>query len=338
MIRTRRGSDRGGQALHQTGDTMLSSRCSLPASLGAVALLSGAQAFAQGGGLPPMQIEQLTTHVYRYGGLTNGAFVVGSEGIAVIDGQVCASNGTAWLKEELDKRFDVPVTYTILSHDHEMHICGLEVFSDTARAIAHVNAKPHIVREKRRTVVPEITFDTTMQIDLGGVEVVLIYLGPTHTDNLIQVHIPSDKVLIAVDFVREGKSLAMPELRDADIANSIKALGVLGRMEDVDIVVPGHGGVTDQQAFLYFRDYLQALRDRVLEQMVAGKSIEEILEIVTMEDFSDYGWFDQWIRANVITMWEQMYHYREPTFGAGDYERDFPPGFPVGEVDKFNGP
>ena len=110
-------------------------------------------------------------------------------------------------------------------------------------------------------------------------------------------------------------------------------------MENVDIVVPGHGGVTNQQAFLYVRDYLVALKERVLEQMVAGKGIEEILEIVTMEDFSDYGWFKQWRRANVITMWEQMYHYREPTEGArASYENDFPPGFPVGDVDKFNGP
>jgi glyoxylase-like metal-dependent hydrolase (beta-lactamase superfamily II) len=251
---------------------------------------------------------------------------------------VCGSNGTQWLKDELAKRFDVPVTYTILSHDHEMHICGLEVFRDTARSISHVNAKPHIVREKRRTVIPEITFEDRMLIDLGGIEVVLMYLGPTHTDNLIQVHIPSEKVLIAVDFVREGKSLAMPELRDLDIDNSIRALGFLGRMENVDIVVPGHGGITNQQAFLYVRDYLQALKDRVLEQMVAGKGIEEILEIVTMDDFSDYGWFDQWIRANVITMWEQMYHYREPTEDEGCYECDFPIGFPVGEVDKYNGP
>jgi glyoxylase-like metal-dependent hydrolase (beta-lactamase superfamily II) len=288
--------------------------------------------------LPPLSIEQLTEHVYRYGGLTNGAFIVGEDAIAVVDGQICGSNGTAWLKGELDARFDVPVKYTILSHDHEMHICGLEVFSDTAVAIAHANAKPHIVRERRRTAIPDITFETEMELDLGGVTVVLMYLGPTHTDNLIQVHVPADKVLIAVDFVREGKSLAMPELRDLDIDNSIRALGILGRMEDVEIVVPGHGGVTNQQAFLYVRDYLVALKERVLEQMVAGKGIEEILEIVTMEDFSDYGWFDQWIRANVITMWEQMYHYREPTVDPGCYECDFPIGFPVGEVDKFNGP
>ena len=223
----------------------------LRASLAFVVLFTSGYAAAQQRTLPPMKIEQLTPHVYRYGGLTNGAFVVGSEGIAVIDGQICGSNGTQWLKDELKKRFPaLPVKYTILSHDHEMHICGLEVFSDTARAISHVNAKGHIIREKRRTVVPEITFDERMTIDLGGIDVVLMYLGPTHTDNLIQVHIPSEKVLIAVDFVREGKSLAMPELRDLNLDNSIRALGYLGRMEDVDIVVPGHGGITTQQSFL----------------------------------------------------------------------------------------
>ncbi len=288
--------------------------------------------------LPPMQIEQLTEHVYRYGGLTNGAFIVGDDAIAVVDGQICASGGTQWLKEQLEQRFEQPVRYTILSHDHEMHICGLEVFSDTATAISHVNTKAHIVREKRRTAIPAITFDDRMQIDLGGITVELFYLGPTHTDNLIEVHIPSEGVLIAVDIVREGKSLAMPELRDNDIANSIRALGILGRMENVDIVVPGHGAVTDQQSFLYFRDYLQALRDRVLSAMVEGHDIDEILELVTMEDFSDYGWYDQWIRSNVIGMWEKMYHYREPTEGGGEYEARFPIGMPVGEVDKFSGP
>src|SRR5687768_5741586 len=96
----------------------------LRAPLAFAVLFAAGHAAAQRS-LPPMAIEQLTPHVYRYGGLTNGAFVVGSEGIAVIDGQICGSNGTQWLKDELDKRFDVPVKYTILSHDHEMHICGL---------------------------------------------------------------------------------------------------------------------------------------------------------------------------------------------------------------------
>ena len=59
-------------------------------ALAAALLLHAAPGAAQRQ-LPPMKIEQLTTHVYRYGGLTNGAFIVGSEAIAVVDGQICGS-------------------------------------------------------------------------------------------------------------------------------------------------------------------------------------------------------------------------------------------------------
>ena len=90
----------------------MSARVPWRASLAFAVLFLTGHASAQRS-LPPLTIEQLTPHVYRYGGLTNGAFVVGSGGIAVIDGQICGSNGTQWLKEELAKRFDVPVKYTI---------------------------------------------------------------------------------------------------------------------------------------------------------------------------------------------------------------------------------
>ena len=52
--------------------------------------------------------------------------------------------------------------------------------------------------------------------------------------------------------------------------------------------------------FFIFRDYVKALRERVLAEMVTGATIEEILERVTMEDFSDYENFDTWLHSNVI--------------------------------------
>jgi hypothetical protein len=47
--------------------------------------------------------------------------------------------------------------------------------------------------------------------------------------------------------------------------------------------------------------------------MVVCRSIEEILERVTMDDFSDYGNYDAWLRANVISMWDYLYRQREPS-------------------------
>ena len=98
-----------------------------------------------------------------------------------------------WLKAELKKRFKQPVKYVVLSHDHEDHICDLDVFDDTATTVAQVKARDAVVREKRNTSVPDIAFEDKMSLWLGGREIQLVYFGPTHSDNLIQVYLRTRK-------------------------------------------------------------------------------------------------------------------------------------------------
>ena len=159
-----------------------------------------------------------------------------------------------------------------------------------------------------------------MEIHLGGKRAVLYYFGPTHSDNLIQVHFPDEGVLVATDAIRSGKSIGLPDYRDSNVNNLIDALDQLARLDNVDIVVPGHAGLADQQGFVYFRMWVETLRDRVLDEMVNCQPIEEIVETVTMEDFSDYGNYEEWLRANVISMWDYLYRQREPTGCPGDYQ------------------
>ena len=210
----------------------------------------------------------------------------------------------------IEKRHNVPVKYVILSHDHPDHVCNSQIFDDTAIAIGHKNILPHIIREDRSSIVPDITFDDSMDVLLGGVTVRLLYLGPSHSDNLIQVHVPDEKVMIAVDLAK-GKSL-FPDYRDMDVHSTLRILKMLGNMGDIDIVLPGHGPVSDQQNFRDQHRYMQALRDEVLEYTVDGKSLAEIRDLVTMEEFSGYRGYDLWLDQNVVTMWDYLYRYREP--------------------------
>lgn len=266
-------------------------------------------------------------------GAANSVVIATDEGLVVVDGTCRGEGDPAWLKQELALRYEVPVRFVILSHDHEDHICGLQVFDDTAVTISHANAREHILRENRNTSIPDVVFDERMEFFLGGKQFTLYYFGPTHSDNLIQIHVPDEGVLIAPDISRAGKSLVMPDFRDADINNLIETLGILSKLDDVDIVIPGHWGTTTQDRFLDYRDYVVALRDRVLEEMINGASIDEILERVTMEDYSDYGNFDLWFRSNVISMWDKMYRYREPNVnseGAGEYQSAYPLGYTIG--------
>jgi glyoxylase-like metal-dependent hydrolase (beta-lactamase superfamily II) len=256
-------------------------------------------------------IVQISESVYRWGSDNQyGAYIVGDDAIAVVDGHYCPSGTVQWVKEEIEKRHDVPVKYVILSHDHPDHICNTQVFADTAIAIGQKNILEHVIRENRPSMVPDITFDDEMQLRLGGVTVNLFYLGPSHSDNLIQVHVPDEKVLIAVDMAK-GRSL-FPDYRDMDVHSTLNILRTLEHIPDVEIVLPGHGAVTDQANFGYQRRYLQSLRDAVLAQIVAGNSLQQTRDNVSMDEFSDYGAFDRFIDSNIVTMWDYLYRYREP--------------------------
>lgn len=271
---------------------------------------------------PERSIQQISEHVFRWGGggnfPMNGLFIPTSEGIVLIDGAVqpCEAGSSNWIKEELARRYDVPVRYVVLSHDHQSHICGTAAFTDTAIAIGHKNITPHLIREGRTAAVPTITFEDSLDIDLGGVKITLYYFGPTHSDNLIFIHIPEDGVLFAPDMSRPPGQLALPDFRDLDVDNTIEVLGILGRMENVDIVVPGHmSPVATQTYFFQYRDYLRALRERVLNHLVAERSLDEIIELVTMDDFDHYVNLEQFLERNIITMYDYLYRYREPNDG-----------------------
>lgn len=258
-------------------------------------------------------INQITERVYRFGATQNAMFVVTPAGIILVDG---SCDNMEWLKSELKRRFNQPVKYAVMSHDHQSHICDMDVFADTAVGIGHVNILPHILREKRKTIIPQILFEDRMEIELGGMKVVLLHLGPTHSDNMIYVHVPSEGVMFAPDFGR-GRNI-LPDFRDLDVHNSLKALTTLSLLPDVKIVLEGHDKFTQtqQQAFGEFRRYLQAVRDRVLERMVAGKSLSEIRREVTMTDFKEFNQAPPRVVVQVETMYDYLWRYREPTVGG----------------------
>jgi glyoxylase-like metal-dependent hydrolase (beta-lactamase superfamily II) len=149
-----------------------------------------------------------------------------------------------------------------------------------------------------------------MEIELGGVRVVLYHLGPTHSDNMIYMHVPAEGVLFAPDFAR-GRNI-LPDFRDLEVHNALKALQTLAYIPDVKMVLNGHDtSTTTQEAFLLFRRYLQAIRDRVLERIVAGKSLAEIRKEVTMDDFKDYNQSPEIVTTQVETMYDYLWRYRD---------------------------
>jgi len=256
-------------------------------------------------------IEQITTSVYRWGSDGQfGAYILTSEGIIVVDGHYCPSGTMDWLKGELARRHDVPVKFVVLSHDHQDHVCNSGVFSDTAIGVGHRNIVPHLVRERRNSIIPQVTFEDEMDLALGGVEVTLLFVGPSHSDNAIHVHVPDERVLISIDTARNS---LYPDLRDFYVHPGIAGYRRLARLDDVDIVLPGHGPtLLRQDNFTRMADFLQTLHDRVLDEMIAGHPLPGIRTRVLMDEFRDLGGIDNYLDVNIVTMYDYLYRYREP--------------------------
>ena len=88
-----------------------------------VILLQGTQAQDPNDESP--RLVQVSDSVFRTvhrPGAANSHVIVTDEGLVVVDGTCRGDGNPAWLKQELDRLYDVPVKYVILSHDHEDHI------------------------------------------------------------------------------------------------------------------------------------------------------------------------------------------------------------------------
>jgi glyoxylase-like metal-dependent hydrolase (beta-lactamase superfamily II) len=243
------------------------------------------------------EITQIKGDLYRFqNNFHFSVFYVTSEGIVVTD--PINAEAAAWLLAELGKRFEQPVKYLILSHDHPDHSSGGEVFVDAgATVIAHARAKEVILGEGRPTAVPDITFEKRLDLNLGGKLVELRYLGKNHSDNSIVMRFPEESVLFAVDFI-PVKTVAYRDLNDAYLKGWIKSLRKVEHM-DFEILAPGHGKLGDKSDVTLFRNYFSDLYDQVLAAARARKSLEETKASLDLSAYKDMAMFDKWGPLNI---------------------------------------
>ena len=252
-------------------------------------------------------ITKIAGDLYRFQNKFHfSVFLVTPEGLIATD--PINADAAEWLKNELDKRFGVPVKYLIYSHDHRDHIAGGEVFASDATVIAHENARATIIGEQRPTAVPDMTFSDRMTVTLGGKTVELVYLGRSHSDNMIVMHFPEERALFTVDFISVNR-LPYMNLSDAYFPDWIEAVEKVEAM-DFDILVPGHGPLGTKADATAHREYLQALYDAVLAAAREGQSLEEMKSSITLDAFKDFGMYDKWRELNIEGMYRQVALHR----------------------------
>jgi glyoxylase-like metal-dependent hydrolase (beta-lactamase superfamily II) len=215
----------------------------------------------------------------------NSGFVVGNDGVLVID-----SRYTPKLAEELLAAIrsvtNAPIRYVVNTHYHPDHVWGNSVFKEQGALIVarpetrdallkYSSAYLEFYKERSaevyellkdvRVVPPDTTFEGEMEIDLGGVTVVLRSFGPAHTAGDCVVIVPKDRVAFVGGLVSNGYHSNMGD-PGADYDNWIAALDRL-RASKLSLIVPGQGPVCGLDELDVEAKYLTTLRNQCEQDM-----------------------------------------------------------------------
>jgi glyoxylase-like metal-dependent hydrolase (beta-lactamase superfamily II) len=261
---------------------------------------------------------KVSEHVYvipdgRVNLVPNIGIIVGSRATLVVDAGMGPRNGQTVLRElaKVNKNTDLYFTTT---HFHPEHMTGVQAFPANTIVI-RPEAQQEEVDQKQPQFIhnfsqrtadlkallqdvkprpPDILFDKEAKLDLGGVTVRLLWLGPSHTrgDNFVLVE--EDGVLFTGDTVINRFFPIFPD-KDASGKNWLSILDQLDEFHP-RTVVPGHGEVGDAKLISIERTYLKAVQSRVAELKSQGKSAEESAKVLLVEfrakypDWGNPGW------------------------------------------------
>ena len=126
-------------------------------------------------------------------------------------------------------------------------------------------------------------YDDTFGLDLGGRVVELQATGRGHTRGDQVVKVPDTGVLFTGDLAEAGQFAIFPWFPpyDTDVSGTMW-LSVMERLvaDRPEIVVPGHGAISDTQLLIDVRDYLELLRDETWRRRDSAMSEATIVQEV----------------------------------------------------------
>lgn len=268
-----------------------------------------APAAAQRGTFPPPFVREnalvkLGDHswVIPDGGtprVPNVGIVVGSRATLVIDPGLGRRNGDL-VRRELAKIGGTTELYVASTHYHVEHTTGIVAFPPPAKYVnatvqeaefvegSAAQAKAFAARsaldaELLSEVVlrkADIPFDREYLLDLGGVRIRLLMVGPTHTRGDTVFFVEGDDVLFAGDVVMNNSFVAATE--NSSIKAWLAAFDVVEKWGPRTIV-PAHGQVGTGALIGVNRAFMRAIQARARELKAQGRSVDEVAATVQQE-------------------------------------------------------
>ena len=158
-----------------------------------------------------------------------------------------------------------------------------------------------------KQTLPTVTFEGEYRTRVGDKAIVLKQFGPCHTTGDILVYVPDERLIFTGDILFIESH---PILWAGPVANWIAACDHILELS-LDMVVPGHGPLTDKHGVRAVRDYLVYVREEAKTRFDAGLSVYDAAMDISLEDFDSWGDAER-IVVNVATLYREFGSTEQP--------------------------
>jgi len=251
--------------------------------------------------------------------IANIGFIVGRDSVLVTEPGGSLADGR-WLRAEIRKRTDKPISHVVITHVHPDHCLGAAAFlGDAPVFVGHhrlheaLLARGDYYRRRLSELMPpdqvgplvQPTLEVSDQtvVDLGGRRVRIAAHGTAHSSCDLSMIDEASGLLLPADLLFVGR---VPSL-DGSLIGWLRELERLKSFGPT-MAVPGHGPtlVALGPAADALSRYLTRLRDETRKAVAANLSLDEAVKQADLGEREHWRLFDEYNGRNVIQAYKEL--------------------------------
>lgn len=252
----------------------------------------------------------------------NLSFIIADDAVVVFNGGGSYLLAQA-MHAEIKKITSLPVKYVVYENAQGHAILGGSYWKEQDAIIVGHELTPEIIEHSKDEIVeraknnlkdkyfnshivmPDVTFKRSLKLDVKGINVVLNHFGHAHSPDDIQLLLPDENFMIGGDFTFNERML--PILDHTDIYKWLENWEKLETLNP-EIIIPGHGDVTDLATVRYFtKDYLAFMLEQV-SAIVDEGGINDAYKI-DQSAYSDWATFRELAQRNSAQVFRWLEFY-----------------------------
>lgn len=294
----------------------------MKAKLVTLTLFAAAAVSAQNQAILGEDTVKVSDHVWAIMGFPNVAIIVGSRAGLVVDTGLGPRNGATVGRAVAKLAPDNQKLFLTTTHFHPEHAAGEAGFPKGTVLIRDAVQQQEMVQHGQEIIdmfsgrsaqfkellsnatlrSPDITFDSELKLDLGGVTARLLWFGGAHTKGDELVFVEPDSTLVSGDVVQNK---VVPNIfREGGTPSSW--LAVLDRVAALNAqhILPDHSAPGDGSMVALEKDFIRDLQNRALALKAKGVSAEDAAKQLGVELKPKYA---DWPSMNVTGFVRSVY-------------------------------